>query len=234
MLPSLPNKKRLRIFATDFDGTLSNDGRLSKSVARDLQQLTLAGFDLVLVSGRSIERLEDEEVNLKLFARIVAEDGATIFEPASGHEKLLARCPPDALIDDLRALDIKPLKLGRCIISTERKHEKIVAKLLKSRHPKFGILLDKNSISILPLGVNKHTGLQEALRMLRASSSETAAAGDAENDMDLLKSSAFPIAVADAIPEVKQAAAMVTRLGAGKCLPEIKARLMALRKPGQA
>src|ERR1700710_2847565 len=115
MLPSLPNKKRLRIFATDFDGTLSNDGRLSKSVARDLQQLTLAGFDLVLVSGRSIERLEDEEVNLTLFARIVAEDGATIFEPASGHEKLLARCPPDALIDDLRALDIKPLKLGRCI-----------------------------------------------------------------------------------------------------------------------
>ena len=47
------NASRVRLVATDMDGTLTRSGRFSSALLRDLEALALAGIPVVIVTGRS-------------------------------------------------------------------------------------------------------------------------------------------------------------------------------------
>ena len=47
------NVSRVRLVATDMDGTLTRSGRFSSALLRDLEALALAGIPVVIVTGRS-------------------------------------------------------------------------------------------------------------------------------------------------------------------------------------
>ena len=63
---------------------------------------------------------------------------------------------------------------------------------------------------VLPAGVDKGTGVEEVLKKLGVAISDVVAVGDGENDEDLFRVAGFRVAVANAVPALKESADMVT------------------------
>lgn len=69
---------------------------------------------------------------------------------------------------------------------------------------------------IMPRGVNKASGLEALLRALGIAADEVCFFGDAENDLAILRRVGYPVAVANAVPAVRDAA----RYHVGACADE--------------
>ena len=80
---------------------------------------------------------------------------------------------------------------------------------------------------ILPSGVNKATGLRAALDELGLSRHNTVGVGDAENDHAFLSTCGCAVAVAGALPALREKADLVTQGDAGAGVEELCARLLA-------
>jgi 3-deoxy-D-manno-octulosonate 8-phosphate phosphatase (KDO 8-P phosphatase) len=87
------------------------------------------------------------------------------------------------------------------------------------------ILLRAKELDVDAVRVNAKTKLplyEEVLAELKATPDQVAVIGDDLPDLPLLFRCAFPVAVADAVPEVRQAAAYVTKLpGGAGCVREV-------------
>src|SRR4029453_7799249 len=70
---------------------------------------------------------------------------------------------------------------------------------------------NKGALMLLPGGVTKGTGLAIALAALQLSSHNMVGIGDAENDHAFLALSECAVAVADAVPALRERADYVTR-----------------------
>jgi hydroxymethylpyrimidine pyrophosphatase-like HAD family hydrolase len=73
---------------------------------------------------------------------------------------------------------------------------------------------------ILPPGVNKASGLQAALKIHSLSPASVIGVGDSENDHAYLKLCGLPAAVANAMPTLKEKAALGTKHSAGAAVTE--------------
>jgi hydroxymethylpyrimidine pyrophosphatase-like HAD family hydrolase len=74
---------------------------------------------------------------------------------------------------------------------------------------------------VLPSGVDKGTGVGMVLESMGVSAKETVAVGDGENDEDLFRIAGFRVAVANAVPELKACADMVTTAENGAGVMEL-------------
>jgi hydroxymethylpyrimidine pyrophosphatase-like HAD family hydrolase len=83
------------------------------------------------------------------------------------------------------------------------------------------IIFNKGAVMILPPAVNKASGLEAALQLLKISPTETVAVGDAENDHSMFELCRFPVAVANALPAVKERAKYVTKAERGAGVEEL-------------
>ena len=81
---------------------------------------------------------------------------------------------------------------------------------------------------VLPAGLSKATGLAEALRELGLSPHNVVGVGDAENDHAFLRLCECRIAVANAVPMLKDGADLVTRRDEGAGVRELIERLLAV------
>ena len=79
---------------------------------------------------------------------------------------------------------------------------------------------------ILPSGVNKATGLQAALDELGLARANTVGVGDAENDHAFLAACGCGVAVAGALPALREKADLVTAGDAGEGVEELCERLV--------
>jgi hypothetical protein len=79
----------------------------------------------------------------------------------------------------------------------------------------------------LPAGVDKASGLAEALKELGLSADEVVAIGDAENDLAMLRLCGCGAAVATAVPPLKKQADVVTGGGSGRGVVELVEQLVA-------
>src|SRR5919206_4406026 len=79
---------------------------------------------------------------------------------------------------------------------------------------------------ILPATVNKATGLAAALSELRLSAHNVVGVGDAENDHAFLDACDVSVAVANALPSVKERADHVTRAGWGDGVAELVEQIL--------
>jgi len=80
---------RYQLLASDYDGTLANQGLVSPEIVEKLRALQATGRKIVLVTGREMKDLVLVFPEYKVFDYIVAENGAVIHHPATGEEKLL-------------------------------------------------------------------------------------------------------------------------------------------------
>jgi hydroxymethylpyrimidine pyrophosphatase-like HAD family hydrolase len=80
---------------------------------------------------------------------------------------------------------------------------------------------------ILPSGVNKATGLRAAAQRLGLEPAQIAGVGDAENDHAFLEICGYSVAVANALPVIREKVNYVTTGDHGDGVTEFIGRLLA-------
>jgi hydroxymethylpyrimidine pyrophosphatase-like HAD family hydrolase len=213
--------------ATDYDGTIADDGVVDKPTLAALQRLRDGARRLILVTGRGLTDLQRVMPRLDLFDLVVAENGALLYDPASHEERALGDPPPAAFVERLRELGVAPLWVGRVIVATWEPHEGKVFGVIRDLGLNLQITLNKGAVMVLPVGVTKASGLRGALARLGLSPRNCIGVGDAENDLALLDVCGLPVAVANALPSVKERAAFVTTGARGAGVAELIDGLLA-------
>ncbi|MCB8839893.1 HAD-IIB family hydrolase [Aurantimonas sp. VKM B-3413] len=212
--------------ATDFDGTLAKDGVVVAETLDALERLKASGRRIILVTGRELPELRRIFPQMMMFDRVVAENGALLFDPQEGLEQLLAPPPPPSFVEMLRAKGVGPISVGRAVVATWEPHQGAVLEAIRESGLELQIVFNKGAIMILPPGVNKASGLEAALRDLELSPHNVAAVGDAENDHALFLASGCGAAVANAVPAVKRAADIALARDHGAGVAELADRLI--------
>jgi hypothetical protein len=212
--------------ATDYDGTIAHDGVVDDATLAALRRTRDSGRKLVLVSGRELEDFFATFPNADLFDRLVLENGALLYEPATRRTRLIAAAPPPALVAELRRRGV-PLSVGRSILATVVPHEHAVLAAIRDLGLEWHVVFNKGSVMALPPGVTKATGLVPALEELGIAAENVVGVGDAENDHAFLQLCGLSVAVANALPAVKATADLVTAGARGAGVTELIDRLLA-------
>lgn len=218
---------RYLALATDYDGVIARDGRPSGSALAAIERLRMSGRRAMMITGRRLDDLRESCSDLELFDYVVAENGATIYEPRTGEETLLAKSPPVEFIERLRTLGVDPLEIGRVIVATRQPHEVAVLQAIQELGLELHIVFNRTAVMVLPAGVNKATGMEFALRKLGLSAHEVIGVGDSENDCSFLERSECAATVANGIASVRQLADIVASSENGAGLAELIDELIA-------
>jgi hydroxymethylpyrimidine pyrophosphatase-like HAD family hydrolase len=196
--------------ASDYDGTLAQDGMVAPATLSALKQLKASGKRLFLVTGRELASVRNCFQGLDQFDLIIAENGALLFNPTTGEERLLSAPPPEPLVAALRAKNVHPLSVGRGIVATWTPNETIVVTTIRDLGLDWQVIFNKGAVMCLAPGVNKATGLMAALAVSNLSPLNVVGIGDAENDLAFLSACGCSVAVSNALSTVKSEADMVT------------------------
>jgi len=217
---------RYNTLATDYDGTIAHDGVVDEATTGALFRAREAGMKLLLVTGRDLNELFTVYPQWKVFHRIVAENGALVFNPTTNESVTAAPSPPHELIERLKSRGV-PMWVGRSIIGTVEPHEHAALEIIHELGLEWQIIFNKGSVMILPTGVNKATGLELVMKELKLHRDQVAAVGDAENDIAFLQAAGFPVAVANALDSVKKVAAWVSPSPRGAGVAELIEKLLS-------
>jgi len=218
---------RYHVLAADYDGTLAHHGRIDDATWDALRRLRDSGRKAIMVTGRELDELLALLPEPELFARIVAENGALIYEPASKEIRTLVEPPPPELVAELRARGVDPVAPGRVIVATWEPHQDTVLHVIRDLGLELQVIFNKGAVMVLPSGVNKATGLAAALAELGLSAHNAVGIGDAENDHALLMSCECGVAVANALPALKDKADLITTGDHGRGVAELIDHLIA-------
>jgi hydroxymethylpyrimidine pyrophosphatase-like HAD family hydrolase len=217
---------RFLALATDYDGTLAQHGIVQDATLSILRRLRDSGRRLILVSGRELPDLLRIFPQYEVFHRIVAENGALIFNPETREEKLLGHAPPPRFAQALRERNVTPLSTGKVIVATWAPHQTTVLNTILQLGLELQVIFNKGAVMVLPSGINKAAGLRVALDDLGISVHNTVSVGDAENDHALLDACEFRVAVANAVPTLKDRADWITDHSHGAGVIELAERLL--------
>lgn len=199
---------RFAALATDYDGTLAKDGSVDEQTLAALQKLGNSGRKLILVTGRELGDLCRVFPQIEVFDRVVAENGALLYDPSKKQQERLCEAPLPGFLEALQKKGV-PFSQGQCIVATWEPHQHAVLETIKELGLELQVIFNKGAVMVLPAGVNKKTGLRRALKDLCLSPHNVAAIGDAENDHAFLKDSECSVAVGNALPALKVAADLV-------------------------
>jgi hydroxymethylpyrimidine pyrophosphatase-like HAD family hydrolase len=212
--------------ATDYDGTLAEDGLVAEETIAALRSFRQSGRKLILVTGRELPDLRRVFSHLDLFDAAVVENGAVLVDPATAEEIPLGEEPPPLFVEELRRRNVTPLSVGRSIVATWEPSEKIVLDTIRDLGLELQIVFNKGAVMVLPAGVNKARGLVAALARLQLSPLNVVGIGDAENDHAFLRACGCAVAVANALPMVKADAEIVTDAPRGAGVVETVHRIL--------
>jgi hydroxymethylpyrimidine pyrophosphatase-like HAD family hydrolase len=85
-----------------------------------------SGRRLLLVTGRELPDLVRVFPRIDLFDRVVVENGALLFEPATKKESPPSSRTPAGARGDIAQEGLTPLSVGRSIVATWEPNEKLV------------------------------------------------------------------------------------------------------------
>jgi hypothetical protein len=217
---------KYRVLATDYDGTLAHDGKVDAATIAAVERLKQSGRKVVMVTGRELDDLFTTFDRVKLFDRIVAENGALLYDPATDTRRSNAPAPPAAFVTALRAKNV-PISVGHSIVATVEPHEHEVLDAIRDLGLEWHVIFNKGSVMALPSGVTKETGLLPALKDLGMTPAQTVGVGDAENDHAFMRRCGLAVAVANALPSVKSDADLVTTGARGEGVVELIDRIIS-------
>lgn len=217
---------RYLALATDYDGTLAHDGHVDDGTVAALDRLRASGRRLVLVTGRELDELVGIFPEVDRFDRVVAENGALLYEPATKAARDLAPPPPPALLDELHRRGV-PVSVGRSIVATVEPHEHAVLAAIRNLGLEWHVIFNKGSVMALPSNVTKATGLAPALEELGIAADQVVGVGDAENDHAFLRLCGVSAAVSNALPALREAVDLVMTSARGAGVVELIDALLA-------
>jgi len=146
----------------------------------------------------------------RAFDRIVAENGAVLYDPATKELRTVCPAPPEEFVAELRRRGVDRIGVGHVIVASWEPHQDTILHVIHDLGLELQVIFNKGAVMVLPSGVNKATGLQAALVDLELSPHNVVGVGDAENDHALLECCECGIAVDNAIPRLKARADLVT------------------------
>lgn len=218
---------RYLALATDYDGTLAHDGRVDAPTLDALKRFLASGRKLILVTGRELDELLATFPEIHLFERVVAENGALLYQPSDRQERTLALPPPPGFVAALKQRGVGPISVGRVIVATWEPHQGTVLEVIREQGLELQVIFNKGAVMVLPAGVNKASGLAAVLEELGLSPHNVIGVGDAENDHAFLQTCECAVAVANALPAVKKAADLTTRADRGAGVTELIDEVLA-------
>lgn len=195
---------RFKALATDYDGTIAHHGLVDPATVDALCRLKESGRKILLVTGREISDLSNVFSEWRTFHRIVAENGALICDPETDNQRMLTEPPPPFFAERLRQRGVKRLSLGRIIVATQEMDLGLVEQTIQECELPLDIILNKGDVMVLPRGISKASGLKAVLPELGLELSEVVGVGDAENDAAFLDICGLSVAVANALPWLKE------------------------------
>ena len=201
----------VHVFATDYDGTIAEGNRVAEPTARALERVRATGRKLLLVTGRMLPDLHAvcPEVD-RMFDAVVAENGAVVYFPERRELRVQGDAPEPVLIEALERRGV-PFSVGSAIIATDAPFAEAALDAIRETGVERALVFNKGALMLLPGGVTKATGVMAALAALQLSPRNMAGIGDAENDHAFLAICECAVAVADAVPALRERADHVTR-----------------------
>src|SRR5690606_34907015 len=170
---------RLRVIATDYDGTIARRGVLNPAVRESIAKARERGVMVVVVTGRILSELRSVAGRLDFVDGVVCENGAVVALP-SGHVTLLGAPPPMCLIEKLtrRGIDFK---VGRCVVEMDAEFADTAISLIREMELPLAITFNRGRMMLLPASISKSSGLHHLLDTLGVSIHNAIGIGDAEN-----------------------------------------------------
>ena len=99
---------------------------------------------------------------LDLFDLVVAENGALLYRPGDGWERVLAAPPPAAFLDALKARGVTGFSVGRVVVAAWEPDAPAVESAVAALGLDWRVVRNKRALMVLPAGVDKASGLAEA------------------------------------------------------------------------
>ena len=199
---------KLSVLALDYDGTITRDDRPHASVLSALADARRRNITVILATGRNLEDLRRVAGDLRFVDGVVAENGAVVHFPGTGHTTVLAPLISQAFVSRLKELNI-PFGTGQCLVDADARSAHRILDVIRELELPIVLSFNRSRVMALAQGVSKATGLWAALDILRASPRNTVAIGDAENDHELLRFAEVGAAVAWGSPSLQAAADLV-------------------------
>lgn len=185
---------KFSVLALDYDGTIAKDGALDPAVRKAIGELRAKGIVVLIVTGRILDELRRVAGDLHFVDGIVAENGAVISFPASGYLAVVAKPAPQSFFEELRRRGV-PFEVGQVIVDTDASEAARILEILRRLELPLVMVFNRGRLMVLPQTISKATGLREALKILRLSSHNAVAIGDAENDHEVLQACEVGVAV---------------------------------------
>ncbi|HJQ93753.1 MAG TPA: HAD hydrolase family protein [Candidatus Thermoplasmatota archaeon] len=188
-------------FAVDCDRTLTGEDLVPDPEALfAIAALREAGIPCVLVTGRAKEDLERFSTIADSFDAYALEGGAVW-----GPWNTLLR--PSNVDIVLKAAD----RVAEAGIEVERRSASFSVaikdlQVLQEKAADCSLQTNIDRVDVLPPGLDKGTGLDGALGSLGIRAAHVVAIGDGENDIPLFDRSNVALAVANAVPALKEIA----------------------------
>ena len=113
---------KLNVIALDYDGTVARGDTLDPTVREAVAAARTRGISVLLVTGRILEELRRVAGDLHFVDAVVAENGAVIHFPDTGHTSTLAPSVSSALLTELRRRGI-PVQAGRLADALPQRHD---------------------------------------------------------------------------------------------------------------
>jgi len=212
---------RYSLLVCDYDGTLATGETASAQVVEALVSAADAGTKLVLATGRELPDIRRVLPEIGLFQWVVAENGAVLFEPTTEVKEVLGVAPPEFFFHELRKRGIGPVACGEVICAVSSMYASPLKETIHALQIPYHVILNKNSAMVLPSGVDKGTGVATVMESMNISAHEAVVVGDGENDEHLFRVAGYRVAVANAVPELKDIADLVTTSPNGAGVAEL-------------
>ncbi len=225
--------KRVRLVATDIDGTLTEKrGSLliSLEAVEAIRRLEANGVTVTLVSGNSLPVTAGLARYLGATGPSIAENGCVVFDKG----RIIHVCrgrPPEELVEEL-------IKMGfrESWQNAYRHHdlafyiprEEALGEAVKIVE-EYGFVAFSSgyALHVQPPGGGKDTGLRTVARLLDIGVEEVLAVGDGENDLPMLVAAGFSACPGDADDAVKEIVDYVAGHPGGRGFAEIVEWILA-------
>jgi hydroxymethylpyrimidine pyrophosphatase-like HAD family hydrolase len=206
------------VVALDVDGTLFDGEAVDARAIGAVRSAVAHGHVIVIVTGRPWVDLATviPEV-LRLCTLAVCEHGALMVDVATASTTHLAAPVSESIRQALASATASPMVVGEATIGLPVGDLEIAESICAAPDSGCYVVVNKDSIAIVPLGCDKGTGLEAAVRHMGLERRRVMAVGDATNDLPMFARADIPVAVANAEPALTATGVEVTSsaFGAG-------------------
>ena len=223
------------VMVFDYDGTLTlEDGVIPKETVEMLSRVHQKNLaELGIVSGRDLDFLMRTNESIgNLFSFLVAENGAISYF-LDTNERIVrgeewSKKAREVFANVGYSVNFYQIILTASVVYTEQVSETLKVSGLESK-----VVLNKDSVMVMPPTVDKGTGVSSAIAHIGPTKPlRVTCFGDGENDEALFAPADRRIAVSNAVPSLKLIADQVTTAPGGlgiiqyltETFPEIKER----------